>query len=123
MEMLTVNNKNACQTLHKGSALTFEGLALSDDNVASLKGWVEQFTKFTNERLWVISGEQMNRWYRLTGDNAYPDDLNIVCIDLNDLKDPLALALPRLSVGGRWLDDVVDNNLARERRQRRSQQR
>ena len=115
MEILNITSRKACQALRRGSALTFEGFALSDDNVASLKGWVERFTKFTNERLQVISGAQMNRWYGLTGDNVYPDDLNIVCIDLHDLEDPLALAIPRFSVGGRWLDDVVDNNLARER--------
>ena len=53
----------------------------------------------------------MNTIYNLTKVNMYPDDLNIVCVDLNDMKEPDKITLPRFDVGGRWLDDVIENNL------------
>ena len=57
----------------------------------------------------------MNREYNLTGTNAYPEkDCTLVCIKLTDLVKPLALTMPRFQVGGRWFDDVVDNNARRE---------
>ena len=49
----------------------------------------------------------MNDKYNLTDNNAYKEDLTIVSvIDIN----PLKIALKRFSVGGRWFDDIVDNN-------------
>ena len=54
----------------------------------------------------------MNDTYGLTGRNAYSDDLSIVSVtDINQMK----VTLPRFEVGGRWFDDIVDNNAMRER--------
>jgi hypothetical protein len=47
----------------------------------------------------------------LSGDNAYHNNLNIVSVtNIN----PMPIALARFEVGGRWFDDVVDNNAMRE---------
>ena len=64
----------------------------------------------------VISGAYMNSVYDLFGSNAYPDDLNIVVIRLSDLKDYSAIIMKRFEFGGRWFDDVVDNNTRRAAR-------
>ena len=67
------------------------------------------------EDVYVIEGNLMNREYNLTGDNAYPEtDCTILCIKLDDMERPMAVTLPRFAVGGRWFDDVVDNNARRE---------
>ena len=57
----------------------------------------------------------MNINYGLTGTNKYKDDLTIVSIKNEDIKDLSAIIMPRFEVGGRWFDDVVDNNVRREK--------
>lgn len=97
-------------SLYKDSSLTLEGLDLSSldayanylNDVCGLKD---------NAVFHIISGEVMNDVYDLYGDNAYPDDLHIVCIKLECLKKPMAIVTKRFEFGGRWFDDVVDNNV------------
>ena len=67
--------------------------------------WIEESTPVLQRKIYVISGELMNRLYNA----GYPDDLNIVCVDLNDLEDFSKIVLRRFSVGARWLDDVISN--------------
>ena len=53
----------------------------------------------------------MNEQYGLSGSNAYPEDCTIVSVtDINQM----AITIPRFEVGGRWFDDIVDNNTRRE---------
>lgn len=73
------------------------------------------FTPVKREVAYHIKGGLMNREYGLTGDNAYQDDLSILYFRLDDMENPNALAIPRFAVGGRWFDDVVDNNARREK--------
>ena len=53
----------------------------------------------------------MNNIYNLYDNNAYNKDLTIVSIIGIDL---MKIALKRFSVGGRWFDDIVDNNARRK---------
>ena len=52
----------------------------------------------------------MNNKYGLTKDNAYPNDLNIVSIKLEDIKEVNRIVVPRFAIGARWFDDIVNNN-------------
>ena len=56
----------------------------------------------------------MNINYGLTGSNKYKDDLTIVSIKNEDIKNLGAIIIPRFQVGGRWFDDIVNNNVCRE---------
>ena len=58
----------------------------------------------------------MNEKYHLTGDNAYKDELTILCIKQEDLSNVKGIIIPRFEIGGRWLDDVIENNISREQR-------
>ena len=97
-----------------GSALSWEGMNTDQDNLNSIFNWIEEYTSVKNKQIYLIKGRVMNDLYNLYGKNAYNDDLSIVCIDLNDIEEPQKLAIPRFNVGGRWLDDIVDNNLRRQ---------
>ena len=55
---------------------------------------------------YVTKGAVMNKICKLTGNNAYPDDLNIFSID--KFK---GLAF---MVGARWMDDIIANNADRQ---------
>ena len=115
MNKITVNDRAMLDALYENSALTFEGVAASDENVKAVLTWVKNYTPLKREDVYVIKGSLMNREYGLTGDNAYPEtDCTILCIKLDDMEKPLAVTLPRFTVGGRWFDDVVDNNARRE---------
>ena len=57
----------------------------------------------------------MDDIYGLTGTNAYPYNIHLVSIKLSDMEDFKEIVMPRFSVGGRWFDDIVNNN---ERRQK-----
>lgn len=102
-----VTTKMQLENLYNHSAFTIEGLA--EDSIPDLIEWLGANTDFTTDNpiVYVTKGEVMNNEYNLIGNKAYADDLTIVSvIDINSL----AIALKRFSVGGRWFDDVVDNN-------------
>ena len=56
----------------------------------------------------------MNQNYRLTGANAYNDNLTLISIKTEDIKEVNKIAIPRFEIDGRWFDDIVDNNARRE---------
>ena len=97
-----------------GSALTIEGL--TEDSIKDFIDWVKQYTPMINETAYIIKGKTMNQLYGLTGNNAYPDDTNIVSIKLEDMENYTAIIIPRFNIGARWFDDIVANNAAREER-------
>lgn len=102
-----VTTKTQLDNLYNHSAFTIEGLA--DESIPDLMNWLEENTVFTTENpiVYVTKGRVMNTEYFLTDDKAYQENLTIVSvIDIDSIK----IALKRFSVGGRWFDDIVDNN-------------
>lgn len=111
MEIINYSN---LETLHAlGSALTIEGLA--ESSYQELLDWIKNITPLKAEKVYVIKGKDMNEICNLTGNNAYPDDTSIVSVNLDDIENPLSLAIPRFQIGARWLDDIIMNNAVRER--------
>ena len=101
--------------LYDGSALTFEGISIDDSNLEWLVNWLKEHDcEMKQPDFYVIKGKLMNKVYHLTGDNAYKDSLNILCIKLSDLSNVAAIVIPRFEIEGRWFDDVVDDNARRE---------
>lgn len=101
MNIITVTEKNQLKELYGCSAMTWEGLrsedfeiALSECGQAGAKGY-------------LTTGKVMNELCKLTGNNAYPDDLNIFSIDKFQ-----GLAI---NYGARWMDDIIDNNARRQK--------
>ena len=101
--------------LYDGDALTFEGTSIDDDNLEWLVNWLKEHDcEMKQPDFYVIKGKLMNKVYHLTGDNAYKDSLNILCIKLSDLSNVAAIVIPRFEIEGRWYNDVVNNNARRE---------
>jgi hypothetical protein len=99
-------------SFYKESALTIEGL--DPNSIKSYADYLDENCGLNdNAVFYVISGAYMNSVYNLFGSNAYPDDLNIVVIRLNNLKNYSAIIMKRFEFGGRWFDDIVDNNARR----------
>lgn len=100
MEIITVETKEQLKELYDSSAMTWEGLR--EDNFEIALDMAGQ----AGAKGYITSGKVMNELCDLTGDNAYPDDLNIFSI-----KNFKGLAI---QFGARWIDDVIDNNARRE---------
>ena len=102
--------------LYDGSALTFEGTSTDDENMTFLVEWLKKTgaNPIDDIPVYVTKGKLMNDTFELTGDNAYPDDLSIVSVELDDLENWGAIVTERFKLHGRWMDDVIVNNLSRE---------
>ena len=101
MKIITVETKEQLEALYNCSAMTWEGLRSEDFEVA-----LEMCGKEDADG-YITKGSVMNKLCKLTGDNAYPDDLNIFSI-----KDFKGLAI---QYGARWMDDIIDNNARRQK--------
>lgn len=114
MKTITLTTQKELKELAKTSALTWEGLSIeTDEEKQQVIDWLHEHKVDTTELVFtIIPGKLMNATYKLTGTNAYPDDLTIVSLTGIDTA-PLILA--RFQVGGRWLDDIVANNRQRQR--------
>ena len=99
-KIIKVEDAETLQYLYDNWAMTWEGLREEDFELAmnecggkGVKGY-------------VTSGAIMNKICHLSGDNAYPNDLNIFSI--------LPFKGLAMLVGARWMDDIIDNNARRE---------
>ena len=111
-EIINVDSKTL-EELVKGSALTFEGLA--ESSFDGFLDWVDGIAGLKTRRIYVTKGKLANCEWLLTGDNAYRNDLNIVSVKLDDMEDRNKIVMARFQVGARWMDDIHDNNVMRER--------
>lgn len=88
-------------------AFTFEGLDITDK-----KGWRKLEKAFKHNlgyegehfTAYWFTGATMNNAWRLTGDNAYPDDFTFVVVP--DYYVPEV----KTALGARWFSDIVANN-------------
>ncbi len=95
-----VLTKGDLKFLYDNWAMTWEGLTEeSFEKALNLCGG-------ENAKGYLIKGKVMNALCKLTGSNAYPDDLNIFAI--YPFK---GLAM---QFGARWMYDIIENNAWRE---------
>lgn len=112
MEIIDVKTKEILDELEANSALTIEGL--SKESIPDFVNFIKENAGLKSETVYTVSGCIMNYYYGLTGSNAYPNDLTIVSIKLSDIENVGKIILTRFQFGGRWFDDIVDNNRRRQ---------
>lgn len=115
INVIHVTTEDLLNELKNDSALTWEGMTTTEDNLNEIFNWIEAHTEMKKHNIFITTGKFMNETLHLTGDNQYPNDLSIVSIKLSDMKNPQTIVIPRFEVGGRWMDDIISNNLSRER--------
>ena len=100
--------------LYNGSWFTIEG-AGGDLNEwkEGLQGMFDEEGIGTIQEWASYKGKDMNKYFKLTGNNAYPNDLTFLSFNLDGL-DIGKLAMFKIRFGARWFDDIVDNNARRE---------
>ena len=102
-EMLKALNKSYTK-------LAFEGVENTEENLNWLYDWLEKLGALKQDVVpdfYMCTGKLFSETYSLK--ISYPADLNILILDNINIA-PTTLA--RFDIGGRWLDDIVDNNLA-----------
>lgn len=114
--MKIVSVKTHEELVALGSALTWEGLKFDEECLKLIKSWMEDngARLKDNAPVYITLGKDMNAAEGLTGSNAYPADLTIVSFKLEDIENVARLTLARFQTGGRWMDDILDNNRRRE---------
>lgn len=110
------DNIDKIKELEDSSAFTFEGCSLSESNLTNIVDLFKANTDITLPvNFFTWSGKTMNELYNLHNDNAYPDGLHFVAVDLSNWSSMRNLPGVKIGMGARWLDDIVDNNAYRER--------
>lgn len=101
--------------LDKTEAIVEEGMDMA--SIQYFVNWISDLAGTVNDEVevYLIKSKKLNKAWSLTGDNRYPDDLNIVAVSFDEIDKPGKLAIPRFSVDARWWSDVLSNNLRREK--------
>ena len=95
--------------LEEGSALTFSGLVDDDSSYEGIINWLEE-----NDAPMIDK-----TFYDLKGKVRYPENLTFISIKLDSIKNLDRIYLKRYELGGRWLDDIVDNDIAHSKQYKR----
>lgn len=114
-ELISVDS-NKFDEFYDDSSLTFEGCTTDKSNIDYLYNWLKDVGVLKEGTLpiYTYTGSSMNKKYELIGDNKYSDDLNFITIMLKDILCNSKLICKRFELGGRWFNDIVDNNMIRQ---------
>lgn len=113
---IEVTTKEKLNELYNSSALTFIGVSEEEKSLSDMVKWLKEKSEISNPLpVHIIKGKVMNENYKLTGSNAYRNDLTLIAIKTENIKNIGAMAIARFEVDGKWFDDIVDNNLDREK--------
>ena len=110
IEVTSKNFKKMVNEFYSNSMFTFEGLDVHDkEGMKKLEEHIKQlgYPKADLIGYW-FTGNLMNDYFGLTGDNAYNDDLIFFVIP--DFYNPQY----KMAIGARWFDDIVSNNTIRQ---------
>ena len=111
LEIVYVDSNEELDGLVADSALTIEGL--SEEAIPEFLDYIKERTKLKKERAYVVKGKKMNEYCGCRGSRKYKDDLTIVSVKLSDMENWQPFVTARFEFGGRWFDDIVDNNRQR----------
>ena len=112
--MIEITTKEGIEQLRNQSAYTIVGAG------GDLNEWVNGYQELLQkeeigepEKWYKFKGKLLNDSYHLTGKNRYPKDIIFLSFPLTGLNVG-KLAMFKLKMEDRWLDDIIDNDLMRE---------
>lgn len=110
-----VSSKSDMDRFYKGNDFTLEGVDCNDKSCQMISNFIGKRTEVnTPIEIYVIKGKDMNKVYDLYGDNAYQNNIHIMVIPLDTLKNRNDIVYIKQSIHARYFNDVVDNNEYRE---------
>lgn len=118
IKRIYVNSRKQFEMLYESNALTLQGLDDTDKNLYAFANWIKNLSEISNPlNMYIIKGKQMNEEYGLSEKNKYPNELRIVSVMLEDIKQVEKIVIPRFEIHGKWFNDIVDNDVRREGRE------
>ena len=108
-EVVEVKTTQPLSDLWSGSACTMLGYLPKELELYIKQLREHGFLKDEKVKVYTYKGSLLNKFCH--NPEAFPEDLNIFSIDLNQMENVASFALSlRLQMGYRWLDDIYDNN-------------
>ena len=107
--------KQDIEALRNKSAFTFIDIGGNlNEWMVGINDVLKQHSINQVSKFYTWNGKLMNDVYELT--NTYKDDITFLAFDITEIPmDQIGkLSMLKLAIGARWLDDIVDNDLARE---------
>ena len=99
---------------YRGSYYTILGCG------GDLKEWINGYEEMLKEsgigtptRWYFCDGRDINRKFRLKGDNAFRNDLVCLFFPIKNLRVS-KLAVFKLKMGDGWFDDIINNTLRKQ---------
>ena len=118
MKVVNVENFEQFKELVDGSAFTWLGMTSGEDNLKAIESFFKEEGNVMDPNqemeIHIWTGKQGNEWMGLIKD-PYPEDLTCISLPLDQFNNIGKLAMLKLQVGARWLDDIYDNNLRHEK--------
>ena len=105
------------EALRNKSAFTFVGAGGNlNDWMVGINDILKQHSINQVSKFYTWNGKLMNDMYELTQNNAYQDGITFLAFDISEIPmDQIGkLSMLKLTMRARWLDDIVDNDLAHE---------
>ena len=113
IELTADNAADYFESFYDHSALTFVGVIPEEAQL--YRDYFAKYSKIDKSKpAYLYTGKMMNDHYGLTGRNAYPNDLHILTFTNDTFDNLMGIAIPRFQIGGRWFDDIVENNLSHQ---------
>lgn len=104
-------NSQEIDSLLENDALVWEGMNLEEYNLKDVVSDLKENTDIKMPiKFYTWTGKIFNEKYELTGENKYPDDLNFLAVEKNNWENTDSLTKYKVSVGARWLSDIISNN-------------
>lgn len=111
MEIKTISSEQEIRELYENSYSTILGAGGDlQEWVGGISKWMESKGLGEMTNVVTFKGKDVNDIYNLEGRNRFPDDL-IILAWANDKIDMPRYCIPRLQMGIRWFDDIIDNSL------------
>lgn len=121
-KLYQVTDKENIDKMSRMGTVAFENYRLSEKNLISICAIArlndaQPLRPDGKYELFVITGQTMNNCYHLTGDNAYDDEVKIICLPANNITNSIMLSFELAKVGGRLLSVILKRNARHEQEQ------
>ena len=114
MNIKTISTEQEIKEVYNNSYSTILGAG------GDLQEWVDGISKWMKENdfgemsnIVTFKGKDVNDIYGFEGDNRFQDDLIILAWANNKIKLN-RYCIPRLQMGIRWFNDIIDNTLIKQ---------
>lgn len=103
MNVEEIMTKDKLYDLKQSNTIAIEGLSFDHFNDFIL--WAKACNaEISNNKIYFIKGKTINKLLSLHGNNAYPENINIVSVICNKIGN---IPLAKTMVGAKWMNEII----------------